>query len=240
MTEQLLLDQADQALCSARKNPGQIILITGGPTCEDIDPVRFITNRSTGKMGIEAANAAIKLGLSPLLILGPTPLREQVTEIPLVKIRSADDMFKVLDHLFPQCDFLIMSAAVADFTPRKISITKLKKADIQNDNQEFTLTLKRTRDILYELNNTPCRKTKHIAGFSLDTTMNINEGLRKLNDKGLDLIVINSTAAFEKDYSTIKIITRDHKEIELTDNSKFNTAIVIIKELLRLKSSTEI
>ncbi len=239
MTEQLL-QQADIALNLARKNSGPLILITGGPTCEDIDPVRFITNRSTGKMGIEAAKAAKELGLSPLLILGPTPLQEQVRDIPLIKIRSAADMLQVLCHLFPSCDFLIMSAAVADFTPLETSITKLKKADIQNNNQEFTLKLRRTKDILSELNNISCRKSKFIAGFSLDTTMNITEGLRKLRIKGLDLIVINSTAAFEKEYSTIKIITTDHQEIDLVNNSKFNTAITIIQELLRLKSSTEI
>lgn len=235
MEHNTLIKQANEALHHAQKNSGKIILITGGPTCEDIDPVRFISNRSTGKMGIECALAAKELGLSPILILGPTCLKISDNTIPIVNIRSAQDLFITINHLFDNCIYLIMSAAVADFTPINTSQTKLKKVDVEDENQELVLHLKRTKDILFELNNSSSRSSKYIAGFSLDTSMNINEGLRKLRDKGLDLIVINSTAAFKKNYSTIKIISKDNNKIDLIDNTKFDTAKTIINELVRLE-----
>ncbi len=236
MKHNILIKQANKALQHAQQNSGKIILITGGPTCEDIDPVRFISNRSTGKMGIECALAAKELGLSPILILGPTHLVIPDKNIPVVNIRSAQDLFITLNHLFNSCVYLIMSAAVADFTPTNASQSKLKKADVEDKNHEFVLHLKRTKDILFELNKDNSRNSKYIAGFSLDTSMNITEGLRKLRDKGLDLIVINSTAAFEKSYSTIKIISKDNNKIDLVDNTKFDTAKLIINELIRLES----
>ena len=236
MQEQELLDQIESALRQAEQNSGKIILITGGPTCEDIDPVRYITNRSTGKMGIKSAEAAKEMGLSPILVLGPTNLLVATRDIPTINIRSADDLFFVISRLFAKCTYLVMSAAVADFTPETVSISKLKKSNIQNNEQKFILTLKRTKDILAELNKLAIRQNKYIAGFSLDTTINTVEGLRKLKDKGLDLIVINSTEAFEKDFSTIQILTRDNFRIELQDNSKYDTARVIITELIRLES----
>lgn len=238
MQQKLLLDHAENAYRQAAQSSGKIILITGGPTCEDIDPVRYITNRSTGRMGIECALAARDLGLSPILILGPTHLEFNHSDIPLVNIRSAADLYLVLTYLFEKTTYLIMSAAVADFTPVTISSAKLKKHDIQNDNQEFILRLKRTRDILSELNRLSCRRNKFIAGFSLDTSINIDEGLRKLQSKGLDLIVINSTDAFEKSHSSITLITRDNAELKLSDNSKYDTGVLIIKELIRLESAT--
>ena len=236
MREQELLNQADKALHQAEQNPGKIILVTGGPTCEDIDPIRYITNRSTGKMGIKSAEAARDMGLSPILILGPTNLLITTQDIPIINIRSADNLFSVISHLFAKCTYLLMSAAVADFTPETVSISKLKKTDIQNTEHKFTLTLKRTKDILAELNKLTSRQHKYIAGFSLDTTINTGEGMRKLKEKGLDLIVINSTAAFAEDFSTIQILTRDNSRIELSQSSKYDTAKIIIRELIRLES----
>ncbi len=230
-----LLPQIEQALNQARNKSGELILITGGPTCEDIDPVRFITNHSSGKMGIESAIAANELQLSPILILGPTHLLPP-DNIPLIRIRNAEELFYAVTALFDQCSYLIMSAAVADFTPISPSFTKLKKSDIEDTNHEFSIKLKRTKDILLELKDRPTRSAKKIAGFSLNISINTEDGLEKLKTKNLDLIVINSTAAFEKKYSTIKIITKDSKIIELTDNNKRDTAKIIIQELLRLNS----
>ena len=201
------------------------VLITGGPTCEDIDPVRFITNRSTGRMGIALAQAALELGLSPVLVLGPGTAHAP-EDIRRVEVRSAADMLAAVLALFPLCRMLVMSAAVADYTPAEPLEIKLKKGE-----GDLFLRLKRTADILLEISRQPERAGRLVAGFSLDTGINAAEGLRKLEQKGLDLIAVNGTSAFAGENSRILLLGRGGLREELAEQSKLDTARHILTRL---------
>ncbi|MDR3077245.1 MAG: phosphopantothenoylcysteine decarboxylase, partial [Planctomycetota bacterium] len=166
------------------------ILITGGPTVEDVDPVRFLSNRSSGRMGLALAGAAVRAGCETRLILGPTQL-EPPAETNPVRVRSAAEMLAaVLDNL-SWADALIMAAAVADYTPAEPSGAKLKKGK-----GELFLRLKRTDDILLRVGARPERRGMCLVGFSLDVSVNLEEGRRKQKDKGLDLMLVNSAESF--------------------------------------------
>ncbi|MDR1518605.1 MAG: hypothetical protein LBU23_00465 [Planctomycetota bacterium] len=169
---------------------GRKILITGGPTIEDLDPVRFLGNRSTGRMGLALAGAALRAGCRARLILGPAPL-EPPPGIETVRVRSAADMLAAVLGHFAWADALIMAAAVADYTPSDPSREKLKKGP-----GDLLLRLKRTEDILSRVGALPERRGKCLVGFSLDVGVNLDEGRRKLREKGLDLVVVNSVASF--------------------------------------------
>ncbi len=185
---------------------GPRVLVTGGPTAEDIDPVRYLTNRSTGRMGMEIASAVRRAGGTPLLILGPTSL-EPPPDVAVVRVRSAADMCKaVLDNL-AWAESLVMAAAVADYTPAEPLDAKLKKRD-----GDLFLRLKRTPDILRTVMDRPEREGKFVVGFSLDIGMNVDEGLRKLTAKRLDLIVVNTTASFGAGSETACILSPDGQE----------------------------
>jgi Phosphopantothenoylcysteine synthetase/decarboxylase len=164
------------------------VLVTAGPTAEDIDPVRYITNRSTGRMGIAIAEAVRDFGGEALLVLGPTEVC-QPEGVKTIRVRSAKDMLDAVVQNLVWADSLVMTAAVADYTPAEPLESKLKKTD-----GDFFLRLKRTADILREVANHPdCGYT---VGFSLDVGVNVEEGRRKLASKDLDLIVVNSAASF--------------------------------------------
>ncbi len=182
------------------------VLITAGPTAEDIDPVRFITNRSSGRMGMEIARAVDRAGGAPLLILGPTQL-EPPQGIETIRVRSAADMHRaVLAHI-GWADCLVMAAAVADYTPAEPLREKLKKGD-----GDLSLRLRRTVDILADLKDRPERRGKFIIGFSLDVGLNLEEGRRKLAAKNLDLIVVNTVASFGSGEETADIMS--HEAVE--------------------------
>lgn len=166
------------------------VLVTAGPTAEDIDPVRYITNRSTGRMGMETALAVARAGGEPRLVLGPTPL-EPPPGLAVIRVRSAADMCRAVVENLAWADCLVMTAAVADYTPAEPMDTKLKKAD-----GDLYLRLKRTPDILRTVMALPEREGKFVVGFSLDVGMNLAEGRRKLAEKRLDLIVVNTAASF--------------------------------------------
>lgn len=166
------------------------VLITAGPTIEDIDPVRFITNRSSGRMGIQLALAVRRAGGLPRLLLGPTPVSPP-GGFEVTRVRSAADMCRAVLENFAWCDSLVMAAAVADYTPAEPLDTKLKKGD-----GDFFLRLKRTQDILSLIKEHPERPKKFVVGFSLDVDVNLDEGRRKLAEKGLDLIVVNTVESF--------------------------------------------
>ena len=168
--------------------------------------------------------------------MGPTHLQVEDVAIPVINIRSAQDLYYTVDQLFSFVDYLIMSAAVADFTPVIENKKKLKKADITNENHEFVLYLKRTTDILKALAEKPNRYEKLIAGFSLDTDINLTEGLRKLSEKKLDVILINSTAAFAERKSSVVIITRDKQTVHLDNSDKHDSANNIIEQFFRLEN----
>lgn len=217
------LAEAQKAWADAPQ--GTRVLITGGPTCEDIDPVRFITNRSTGRMGIAIAQAALDMGLHPVLIIGPGTASVP-EDILRVEVRSAADMLAAVLALFPLCRMLVMSAAVADYTPAERLETKLKKGE-----GDLLLRLTRTADILLEVSRHPQRAGRLVAGFSLDTGINAAEGLRKLEQKGLDLIAVNGTGAFGGDSSRILLLGKGGLREELAEQSKLDTARHILTRL---------
>ncbi|MCC8179907.1 MAG: hypothetical protein LIP23_03215 [Planctomycetes bacterium] len=182
------------------------VLITAGPTAEDIDPVRFITNRSTGRMGMAVAQAVRRNGGTPTLILGPTALLAP-DGIETVRVRSAQDMCDAVVDRLGRADSLVMTAAVADYTPAEPLAEKLKKND-----GDLILRLKRTPDILQTVMNLPERSGKCVVGFSLDVGMNQAEGERKLREKQLDLMVVNTAASFGSDQAIAWLLTPDGSE----------------------------
>ena len=185
------------------------VLITAGPTAEDIDPVRFITNRSTGGMGMEMAIAVLRAGGTPVLVLGPTaaPVPEGVPQTNIVRVRSAQDMYEAVLANLAWCQALVMAAAVADYTPAEPLDEKLKKKD-----GDLVLRLKRTPDILASIKDRPERAGKFVIGFSLDVGLNLAEGRRKLESKKLDRIVVNTTASFGSGMERACIVSADGAE----------------------------
>ncbi|MDR3211079.1 MAG: hypothetical protein LBU79_04095 [Planctomycetota bacterium] len=179
------------------------ILITAGPTAEDIDPVRFLTNRSSGRMGMAVAAAALAAGSEPFLILGPTPLNPP-EGVPCLRVRSAADMLVAVEERLAVTDALVMTAAVADYTPVEPLPLKLKKSE-----GDLTLRLKRTPDILLSVGCHPQRPRLLVIGFSLDVELDLVQGRRKLVEKNLDAIVVNSVASFAADHISAVVLTAD-------------------------------
>ncbi|MEY4935292.1 MAG: hypothetical protein RIS64_1651 [Bacteroidota bacterium] len=188
---------------------GQKILITAGPTYEAIDPVRFIGNRSSGKMGIALAETLAQRGAEVILILGPSALSTQVIGIQTIRVESAQQMYDNAIQFFPDCDAAILAAAVADYRPQTVATEKIKKKS-----DTLTIELERTADIAAELGR---RKTikQRIIGFALETHEELANALSKLRRKNMDAIVLNSLrdagAGFQHDTNKITIVLDENK-----------------------------
>ncbi len=182
---------------------GKTVLVTAGPTYEAIDPVRFIGNHSSGKMGFAIAEEAEKRGAKVILISGPTALRTD-KNISLKKVNSAKEMYNAVFQYFDNTDIAIMSAAVADYAPKEIAQEKIKKND-----DEMTITLVKNPDILKTMGEK--KKNQFLVGFALETQNEEENAKGKLVRKNLDMIVLNSLkdsgAGFKNDTNKIKIIT---------------------------------
>jgi phosphopantothenoylcysteine decarboxylase / phosphopantothenate---cysteine ligase len=203
------------------------ILVTAGPTYEDIDPVRFIGNRSSGKMGYNIAKAAFLRGADVTLITGPVD--EYIyPEIKVLKVRSAADMKKAVHKEIKNNDILIMAAAVADYKPAEFSIQKMKKEDKLSQ-----IKLYPTEDILSSLKTSG----KKIIGFALETDNEKENALKKLKSKNLDLIILNSLndekSGFEYNTNKITVIHKNGELINFPLESKFQAANEIISEILK-------
>jgi phosphopantothenoylcysteine decarboxylase/phosphopantothenate--cysteine ligase len=223
-----ITDAAEIVLSGYRKDLlNKKILVTAGPTYEDIDPVRFIGNRSSGKMGYSIAKAALLRGADVTLISGPSH-EKAYPEIKTVKVRSAAEMKKAVHEEIINNDILIMSAAVADFRPAKISKDKLKKED-KIDNIKLSLT----DDILFSLKGLG----KRIIGFALETENEEINALKKLKNKNLDMIILNSLkdkeSGFEFINNKIKVIHKNGELIDFPLQSKFQVANIILTEILK-------
>ena len=223
-----LMDYILREIACEKDLAGKKVMVTAGPTQEAIDPVRYITNHSTGKMGYAIARRAMLRGADVTLISGQTSLKE----VPFVKkidIISAQDMFEaVRDHLQDQ-DYLIKSAAVADYTPAETSDEKVKKKD-----GDMSIALKRTQDILgYVAEHR--RPDQMICGFSMETQNMLENSRKKLSKKKLDMIVANNLkvqgAGFGTDTNVVTMITAD-EEITLDIMSKEQVADAILDQLL--------
>ena len=182
---------------------GKTVLVTAGPTYEAIDPVRFIGNHSSGKMGFAIAEEAEKRGAKVILISGPTALSTN-KNISLEKVNSAKEMYNAVFQHFDNTDIAIMSAAVADYAPKEIAQEKIKKND-----EEMTITLVKNPDILKTMGEK--KKNQFLVGFALETQNEEENAKGKLVRKNLDMIVLNSLkdsgAGFKNDTNKIKIIT---------------------------------
>ena len=195
------------------------ILITAGPTHEAIDPVRFIGNHSSGKMGFELAKAAANLGGEVVLISGPSNQSVNHSQINRVDVISAEQMYKECHKYYENSDIAILSAAVADYRPKKIASEKIKKKD-----SALTIELEPTKDILKSLGE--LKKNQILVGFALETNNEIENAKSKIERKNLDLIVLNSLrdsgAGFATDTNKVSILDSDLncKEFDLKEKSK--------------------
>ncbi|HSW56207.1 MAG TPA: bifunctional phosphopantothenoylcysteine decarboxylase/phosphopantothenate--cysteine ligase CoaBC [Ignavibacteriaceae bacterium] len=202
---------------------GKKILVSAGPTYEDIDPVRFLGNRSSGKMGYAIAKAAYLRGADITLISGPSS-QSIYPEIKMIKVRSASEMEKAVKKEIDKNDLLIMSAAVSDFRPIKAASNKIKK-----EKGTFDLKLELNPDILSSIK---AKKTK-VIGFALETQNDLSNAKKKLKEKNLDMIVLNSPgkeSGFEVDTNKVTIIKQDGKSVNLPLLSKFQVANKILTE----------
>ncbi|MDR1876343.1 MAG: bifunctional phosphopantothenoylcysteine decarboxylase/phosphopantothenate--cysteine ligase CoaBC [Flavobacteriaceae bacterium] len=207
--------------------PGKKILITAGPTYEAIDPVRFIGNHSSGKMGFELAKAAEKLGAEVILITGPTcqklPASSSIRRIDVI---SSQEMYRAVFDYYSEMDIAIMAAAVSDYRPESISKDKIKKED-----DFFTLNLVKNKDILLYMGNN--KNHQFLVGFALETTDEEKNALKKLRKKNLDAIVLNSLqdkgAGFQSETNKITIFDKDEKKEVFPLKSKEKVAEDILK-----------
>ena len=204
---------------------GKKILVNAGPTYEAIDPVRFIGNRSSGKMGIAIADEFAKMGANVTLVLGPSHQLPSEKLVTVIKIESAEQMFIECQSLFEHVDIAVMSAAVADYKPKTIANTKIKKND-----PEFVLELVKTTDILETLGKQ--KKHQLLVGFALETNNIIEYAKEKIKKKNLDFIVANSAAeigaGFGVDTNKITIIDKHNKLYNFELKSKQEVAKDIV------------
>ena len=207
---------------------GKRVLVTAGGTQESIDPVRFIGNHSSGKMGFAIANALVQSGATVDIVYGSVSvaLPENCAVYPTL---SAKEMHTKCLALFPQCDILIMAAAVADFAPAEIASQKIKKSD-----DSITLTLKKNPDILSDLSGNK-RQNQITIGFALETENENNNALGKLQKKNLDCIVLNSQsnpeAGFGVDTNAVTVFCNDGKQWQIPTASKTEVAEKLLQSL---------
>ena len=211
---------------------GKKALVTAGPTYEAIDPVRFIGNHSSGKMGFAIAEELAALGASVILITGPTTLKTNHSGIKRIDINSAEDMLEAALTYFAESDLSILSAAVADYRPKEVSINKIKK-----DNSELKIDLVKTPDILATLGKLKSDR-QILVGFALETDNEEDNAVKKLKNKNLDFIVLNSLrdkgAGFKNDYNKITIIDRELNKEAFELKPKALVAADICKKALDL------
>ncbi|MDT0644357.1 bifunctional phosphopantothenoylcysteine decarboxylase/phosphopantothenate--cysteine ligase CoaBC [Zunongwangia sp. F363] len=209
---------------------GKKILVTAGPTYEAIDPVRFIGNHSSGKMGFELAHIAAEMGAEVILVSGPTHLQLGNKEIGLIRVVSTQEMFEAVTERFDEVDVVIAAAAVSDYKPKTVADKKIKKSE-----EELNLKLTKTQDILKELGKR--KKHQKLIGFALETNDELENARGKLQRKNLDFIVLNSMrdegAGFKKDTNKISIVYPDReKKFEL--KPKKEVARDILNEVAEL------
>lgn len=210
---------------------GKKVLINAGPTYEAIDPVRFIGNRSSGKMGICIANYFAQLGANVHLVLGPSSVTTISDQVNVTRVESAAEMQEACMNEFDEMDIVVCSAAVADYKPKEVSDSKIKKTE-----QNLTIELVKTTDILSEMGK---RKTKQfLVGFALETNNLLDYAKQKLQKKNLDLIVANSAvekgAGFGSDTNKVTIIDKHNNLTNFELKSKELVAKDIVQTILNL------
>ena len=208
---------------------GKKILVTAGPTYEAIDPVRFIGNHSSGKMGFDIANEAASLGAEVFLIAGPTHLKAKNSLIKVIDVVSAQEMYDACHLYFNEVDAAIAAAAVADYRPKFVADQKIKKNTV-----EFSIDLEKTKDILSSLG--AIKKNQFLIGFALETENEIENAKLKIQKKNLDLIVLNSLqdkgAGFKKETNKVTFIDKNFEIEPMELKSKESVAADILNKVI--------
>ena len=229
-SDDVLIDSILAEIAFPHDLEGKNVLITAGPTKEAIDPVRYITNHSSGKMGYAIANNAYLRGANVTLISGDVNVKA-INGINVINVKSALDMFEAVKNNYKNQDYIIMSAAIADYTPKSYSNDKIKK----NDN-DMTIELSRTQDILKYLGENK-KDNQKLIGFSMETKDLIENSTLKLNKKNADMICANSIngekTGFKSDTNEITLIKRDGNKL-LSLDTKENLAKLILDEIKEL------
>jgi phosphopantothenoylcysteine decarboxylase / phosphopantothenate---cysteine ligase len=210
---------------------GETVLVTAGPTCEDLDPVRYLTNRSSGKMGFAVAEAAARRGAKVILVSGPTAL-ETPAGVRRVDVRTAEEMHAAVTKDFAGSSIGVFAAAVADYRPAEKHAEKIKKTDAS-----LTVQLEPTVDILQKMAS--AKGEKFIVGFAAETADVAQNARKKLAAKNLDLLVANDVTAdgagFDHDTNVVSLYFRDGRDVTLPKMSKAEVAQRVLDEIVRLR-----
>lgn len=204
---------------------GKKLLITSGRTREDIDPIRYLSNKSSGKMGYSLAQAAVDLGAEVTLVSGPTNLNVPDGLKEFISVDSAIHMYEKVDEKFKDTDIFIACAAVADYRPKEYQDKKIKKSDLN-----LTIELVRNPDILFEMGKK--KENQLLVGFAAETNNIIENALKKLEKKNLDMIVANNASTMGTDTNSIEIIRKDRSSTVINQKSKIELAYDILKEVI--------
>jgi phosphopantothenoylcysteine decarboxylase/phosphopantothenate--cysteine ligase len=219
-----------ETLGASQELAGETVLITAGPTREKIDPVRYLTNRSSGRMGYALAEAALRRGARVLLVSGPTALTPPGAA-ELARVESAEDMRQAVLNLLPQATIVIKTAAVSDYRPKSAASQKLKRTG------PMTLELEPTVDILSEIAHH--KQSQLIIGFAAETENALENARKKLASKSLDAIVVNDVSregvGFASDRNAVTIITQ-HEVVEVPETTKWEVAQRVLDQVVRLKN----
>jgi phosphopantothenoylcysteine decarboxylase/phosphopantothenate--cysteine ligase len=231
--QEAIVAAAHEMLHSVRDLLRETVLVTAGPTREDLDPIRFFTNRSSGKMGYSIAEAAARRGARVILISGPTDL--DVPEgIERIDVRTAEQMHLAVQENFSACSIAIFAAAVADYRPARQSEQKLKR-----DKEPLTIALEPTPDILASAARE--KGDRLIVGFAAETDHVTENARKKLASKNADLLVANDVTAegagFDSDTNIVTLFSRDGRDLPLPRMSKIDVAQRILDEVVRLRSA---
>ena len=218
-----------EALGASQELAGETVLITAGPTREKIDPVRYLTNRSSGRMGYALAEAALRRGARVLLVSGPTALKAP-GGAELMQVESSEEMRRAVLELLPQATIVIKTAAVTDYRPKSMAAQKIKRTG------PMTLELEPTADILTEVSRR--KHSQIVVGFAAETENVLENARKKLAAKSLDAIVVNDVSregvGFDSDRNAVTIITH-HDVIEIPETSKWEVAQGVLDQIARLR-----
>ena len=228
--EELLVEEILLQVAHAHDMEGKCVVISAGPTEEPLDPIRVITNHSSGKMGYALAKAAAYRGAKVTLVSGPTALEPPIG-VEIKKIKTAEDMYREVTVAAETADIVVMAAAVADYTPAEVADQKIKKKD-----GDMTIPLKRTKDILLSLGQNK-KEGQIICGFSMETENLLQNSSAKLTKKNADMICANSLtqegAGYQVDTNILTLITKDETE-QLPMMSKLEASHKIFDKLMTL------
>ena len=230
--EKDILAAVREVFKAQRDLESETILVSAGPTCEDLDPVRYITNRSSGKMGYAVAEAAVRRGAKVILVSGPVSL-ETPAGVERIDVRSAEEMYRAVVEQFAEATIAILAAAVADYRPADHRAKKIKKG-----NAPLAISLEPTTDILAEVAKNKGQRI--VVGFAAETDHVAENSRKKLASKNADLIVANDVTAegagFDRDTNVVTLFSRDGRDLALPKMPKSDVAQRILDEVMRLRA----